>query len=185
MKKFTGVIVAVLTLVLCFALSACSYDDGYKAYAYDGGGIRGYSEQTSFPMGTRLSTGFFNSYEEFESYRAEVNENYNFFIERYCNGIESNERYKSYMSKLNSYDASYFGQSVLIIIHKEECSGSYKLSVKSLEFNEAEAVVTIGRYRPEFYTNDMHDWSFIIESEKLSEISRVSVNFVEDDTYKS
>ncbi len=170
-----------------FALEkATGSDGGFKAYAYDGGGITGYSEQTSFPMGTRMSTGIFNSYEEFAAYRAEVNEIYNDFIENCCNGIESNGRYKSYMRKLNSYDASYFGQSFLIIIHKEECSGSYKLSVKSPEFNGTEAAVTIGRRSPEsgISTCDMHDWSFIIESEKTGEISHVSVEFVDDGTYK-
>lgn len=170
------ILLFLLVFVSCMLVfSACSHNDGYKVYTYDGGGIH---------AGNYEETLLFNSYEAFENYRAEVNESYNYFIERYCNGVEENERYKSYMGKLNSYDASYFEQSFLIIIHQEECSGSYKLTVKSLEFNETEAVVTIGRYIPFLCTDDMYDWSFIIESEKVGDISQASVKFVEDEKYK-
>ena len=96
---------------------------------------------------------------------------------------EATEKYPQYVAptyqKFSKYDDAFFAEYDLLVVLKEEGSGSFWHEVQGISVDsENNCTVTIDRHMPETCTEDMAYWAICIETEKpIEQMNSVSVKF--------
>ncbi len=113
-----------------------------------------------------IPIAYFDGTNKLTRFYQEVGEGYQFDV-AYDSAI-------SFAKAIEKYDAAFFEENALIILHIEEGSGSIRHTVESVEKTDWMLEVNISRQVPEVGTDDMADWFAVIEVKK-ADISDVVV----------
>lgn len=81
----------------------------------------------------------------------------------YINSSRLSKAEDNVVEKLKSYSPDFFNNKTLIIINLKEVSGSNKITVERIDFNNSEAIVTLKRRTPDISDTSIKIWSILID----------------------
>lgn len=81
----------------------------------------------------------------------------------YINSSRFSKAGNNVIEKLQSYSPDFFNNKTLIVINLKEVSGSNKITVEKIDFNNSEAVVTLKRKTPDISDTSIKIWSIFID----------------------
>lgn len=81
----------------------------------------------------------------------------------YINSSRLSKAENNVVEKLKSYSPDFFNNKTLIVINLKEVSGSNKITVEKIDFNNSEAVVTLKRKAPDISDTSIRIWSIFID----------------------
>ena len=93
-------------------------------------------------------------------------------LNEYVSGI-----YNNFDTAVEKYDEEYFKTSALVIAEITKYTGSAKLTLKSIVFNEDTMVIKFKTKTPNTVTCDMAYWHIIVEctQEEVNSINNIKV----------